>query len=188
MPLAVTRSTESSGSGMSSAGARSHSTLATPTAARFDRALSSMEGDKSSPYSLPAAPTFCAYRNRSSPAPHPRSNTVSPALASTNGCGFPAPVNDSHRLWGSLVEECRVVTDAFCEGTAYREVEFMPWRGRNLTIAIGHRRFDLIRSVFGQGFCHWGISLRITPRLCQQFVQGLRPPMQLLPESFAVPG
>ncbi len=57
----------------------------------FARAASSMASVMSTPMTRPVGPTLRAARMRSSPAPEPRSSTVSPGATSLKARGLPHP-------------------------------------------------------------------------------------------------
>ena len=89
--LEMTTSKESLGRGMDSISPLTNSTLATPRAAWFLRASSSISGVMSSPVTRPASPTCCAARKQSMPPPEPRSSTLSPGWSPARAVGLPHP-------------------------------------------------------------------------------------------------
>jgi hypothetical protein len=84
-------STERSAQGRFSISPKRNSTLVKPPFRAFDLAFSIISGVISTPMALPFLPSFLEARKQSSPAPEPRSRSVSPFLREANAIGFPQP-------------------------------------------------------------------------------------------------
>src|SRR5437879_6160093 len=105
-PFEMTTSTVASGSGMSSIRPSWHA-IRIPEAAACASALRHIVGLRSTPITRPVGPTCHAAMMLSSPAPLPRSSTVSPGWSRLRRCGLPTPANDATAPEGARSSQSR---------------------------------------------------------------------------------